>query len=162
MTLEGYFKKLAPYCVGWYGIASVLDAMFASMTGLSFFVGSVEVRVALTLADIALAVFVWHLMAKSEKRAAAQRWSLHSEAAEAVKRYIDFTCAPTPAHQPNTMRFNPAHHTDYMQLISTASGILHVDMFTKQLKASMEQRALAAQYNSTVHSEAYPQKGPSL
>ena len=49
-------KKYIPLLVGWYAILSVLDAMFWSMTGLTFFVGDTTLRFFLTLIDAGAAI----------------------------------------------------------------------------------------------------------
>lgn len=54
--------KVVPLFVGWYAIASILDAMFWSMTGITFFVGQPGLRVALTLGDALAMLFVYGYM----------------------------------------------------------------------------------------------------
>ena len=81
--------KVFPIFVGWYAIASILDAMFYSISGLAFFVGQEPVlRVLLTVFD-SLAFLVTYGYMNWEWFGGEERKVWRFYATRLVKDYYD-------------------------------------------------------------------------
>lgn len=149
MNFENWIRRFAPYLVGWYAIASVMDAMFFSMTGLTFFVGDQYVRLALTVLDAAGAVVLHRLLAEGDKARTRRSREVYDEAAQAVRAYIASTC--TPIDEKGKLLYESGLHNDYMRAVQSATGTMFTDIYSQALAVQMARKAqyAAAQNLST-------------